>query len=261
MSVRVTVVGEGSKDLVLVHGWGFSGEVWRESLVNIDSDYRVHLVDIPGYAGSPYPEGGYHLSNLGAGINSAVPGGAVWLGWSLGGMVAMQVAVDFPTAISGLCLVSASPRFIVDEGWPNALLPHIIDGFAQGMKIDLARSLSRFISLVASGGNGQRKTIRRLNKLFLSSGMPDERALYAGLKLLRDSDLRNQLAKILCPVLAIYSDYDALIPIKTATVLEKCCPSWQVRTLSESGHAPFSSQPQQFWHLVHTFADGVLKHV
>ncbi len=261
MSTRVTVVGEGSKDLVLVHGWGFCGEIWRESLVNIGPDYRVHLVDMPGYAGSPYPGSDHHLSGLGAGITTAVPGGAVWLGWSLGGMVAMQAAVDSPGAIAGLCLVGTSPRFVVDKGWPNALLPNVLDEFSKVLNIDLVKALSRFAALVALGGSSQRKTNRRLHNFLLSNRIPDERTLSDGLNLLRDSDLRKQLPKIRCPVLAIYSERDALIPVETASVLERCCPSWRVRTLLESGHAPFISQPQQFWHLVHTFADGVLKRV
>ena len=45
-------IGEGDRDLVLLHGWGLNAEVWHCMIERLTPHFRLHLVDLPGYGRS-----------------------------------------------------------------------------------------------------------------------------------------------------------------------------------------------------------------
>ncbi len=45
-------IGEGERDLVLLHGWGLNAEVWSCIQARLTPHFRLHLVDLPGYGRS-----------------------------------------------------------------------------------------------------------------------------------------------------------------------------------------------------------------
>lgn len=45
-------IGEGERDLVLLHGWGLNAEVWSCIQARLAPHFRLHLVDLPGYGRS-----------------------------------------------------------------------------------------------------------------------------------------------------------------------------------------------------------------
>ena len=84
-------IGEGDCHLVLLHGWGLNAQVWDCITPQLASHFTLHLVDLPGYGRS----GGFGAMSLEAmaqRVLEQAPPQAVWLGWSLGGLVASQVA-------------------------------------------------------------------------------------------------------------------------------------------------------------------------
>src|SRR5690606_40237197 len=46
---------------------------------------------------------------------------AIWLGWSLGGLVALHAALDRPAQVRGLAMLCATPRFVAAPDWPHAM--------------------------------------------------------------------------------------------------------------------------------------------
>ncbi|MDU6108671.1 MAG: alpha/beta fold hydrolase [Klebsiella pneumoniae] len=80
--------------LVLLHGWGLNAQVWDCITPQLASHFTLHLVDLPGYGRS----GGFGAMSLEAmaqRVLEQAPPQAVWLGWSLGGLVASQVVERF----------------------------------------------------------------------------------------------------------------------------------------------------------------------
>lgn len=76
--------GEGDRDLVLLHGWGLNAEVWRCILPRLSAQFRVHLVDLPGY-GRSQGFGALTLAQMSDLVIRQAPEKAIWLGWSMGG--------------------------------------------------------------------------------------------------------------------------------------------------------------------------------
>jgi pimeloyl-[acyl-carrier protein] methyl ester esterase len=104
----INTLGNG-QDIVLLHGWGVNSAVF-EPLKQALSEYRVHYVDLPGFGNSDPIEGDIH--DWVAALATQLPDNAIWLGWSLGGLVATQVALTFPTKIKALITVASSPCFM-----------------------------------------------------------------------------------------------------------------------------------------------------
>lgn len=106
--------GEGPS-LLLVHGFMGSGESWVPLVERLPETWRIVAVDLPGHGGSPPgeagPEPGYAIPAvarlLGQLQDRLLPGPAWWLGYSMGGRIALSASVQgVPQA--GLLLESAS---------------------------------------------------------------------------------------------------------------------------------------------------------
>ncbi|MBP9131466.1 MAG: alpha/beta fold hydrolase, partial [Steroidobacteraceae bacterium] len=93
--LHVEIRGTGP-DLVLLHGWALHGGMWGPWLDELGRRARLHLIDLPGHGRSAWPAGASTLRDLARAVSPHVPNGAAVLGWSLGGMVALELARSRP---------------------------------------------------------------------------------------------------------------------------------------------------------------------
>ncbi|HKJ77485.1 MAG TPA: pimeloyl-ACP methyl ester esterase BioH, partial [Gammaproteobacteria bacterium] len=244
VSVHVDTRGAGP-DLVLVHGWGLHGGVWDTVAARLAERCRLHIVDLPGFGASPLPEGPYTLEALAAAVAEAVPAGADWLGWSLGGMVALA-AVGDGADLRRLVTVGTSPRFVAGPDWPHAVDPAVLDGFAAELEDDFEGTLQRFLALQTRGAEDGRATLRRLREALTARGAPRAEALAGGLAILREADLRPALPALGRPVLLVQGERDTLVPTAAAEAAADLLPDARLQILAGAGHAPFLSHPEAF---------------
>lgn len=245
-------VGEGSQDLVLLHGWGLNAEVWRSLVVRVASNFRLHLVDLPGYGRSQ----GFTAMDLQAMADCVwqlAPEGAICLGWSLGGLVASRIALDHPQQIKGLITVASSPSFQArDHVWPG-IKSEVLLGFEKQLATDFQRTVERFLALQTLGTESARNDARLLKSVVLEQPMPKVDILNAGLEILRVVDLRQELKDLTVPFLRIYGYLDGLVPRKVATILDEMYPNSPSVVMRNSAHAPFISHPDEFCEYVLDF--------
>jgi len=132
-ALHIQTIGEGP-DLVMLHGWGMHAGVWQTIRARLASKFRVHTVDLPGHGQSRDGNVATTLDSWAQQVAETViprlSGPACWLGWSLGGMVALQVADNYPSQIKRLVLVATSLRFCQADDWPDAVIPSVLKGFA-----------------------------------------------------------------------------------------------------------------------------------
>ncbi len=135
-------------DLVLLHGWGMNATVWDGLPADLGAGLTQHRIELPGHGDSPFPP------QLGPGTGAlwrwadaclaAAPARAVWLGWSLGGLVALAAALRAPKRVRALIMVTATPRFLRAVDWTPAVAEATLDQFQAGLLADPAGTLSRF---------------------------------------------------------------------------------------------------------------------
>lgn len=242
MHLHHEVTGQGP-DLVLLHGWGLHGGIWSTVLARLADAYRVHVVDLPGHGRSP--GGPWDLEVLAEELLDAMPAASTWLGWSLGGLVALAAA-SRSDRLAHLILVAATPRFVSAPDWPCGIAPEVLAEFATALERDYGSTITRFLSLQAGDGPEQRSILRRLRAEATRYGEPDRAALRSGLAALRHTDLRDALAHVGCPATVIQGGHDRLVPSDAATRLARMLPRASAHVLASAGHAPFLSAPETF---------------
>ncbi|WP_336289998.1 pimeloyl-ACP methyl ester esterase BioH [Aeromonas dhakensis] len=252
MSVSVERFGQGP-DLVLLHGWGMNGAVWHGIVPALAARYRVHLVDLPGFGNSPLAgEVEYSLPWLAEQVAAILPERCHLLGWSLGGLVASQLALNYPERLHSLITVASSPCFMARDEWPG-IAPKVLTGFNQMLAGDFKQTIERFLAIQAMGSEHARDDIRQLRHWLAERPAPQLAALEAGLDLLADVDLRDELVQLNLPWLRVYGRLDSLVPKASIPLLDERYPASRSVVLEKASHAPFISHPQQFIEIIEHF--------
>ncbi|MEW8015024.1 MAG: pimeloyl-ACP methyl ester esterase BioH [Candidatus Sedimenticola endophacoides] len=244
MRLHAEVRGRGT-DLLLLHGWGMNAAVWTPLLAPLAAHFRLTLIELPGHGASGYDPTAVTLDDWAGAVLEAAPRRAAWLGWSLGGQIALRAALLEPARVERLLLVAANPSFVRRDDWPHAMDGATLEQFAAALLEQPRQTLERFLSLQVRGDEAARETLRLLRQEIARRPAPDPRALERGLALLRDVDLRAQLARIACPMLWLLGERDSLVPAALDAELERRVPAARRMILPGCAHAPFLSHPEQ----------------
>ena len=180
---------EAMPDLFLIHGWGLGNLAWSDALPALQQRFKLHPLALPGYGDShsgPYPT----FAETAVALADAIPAGAYVCGWSLGALLALQIAAQSPQRLAGLILVGATPSFTQRADWQLAQTSALLDTFRAAIEQDATATLQRFVALL-NQGDAQARTIgRALCRRLQSAPLADTNTLLAGLDWLRDVDLR-----------------------------------------------------------------------
>ena len=228
-------------DLVLLHGWGMNSAVWEDLPPVLHGRLAPYPIDLPGHGGAPFDASRCRLTDWADDCLARAPEQAVWLGWSLGGMVALQAALQAPKRVSALILMTATPRFAQAVDWRAAVAEETLAEFSEGLINDTAATLERFLGLQVRGGADARATLRKLRADLSQRPAPDPEALRAGIEILREDDLRGPLPDIAAPTLWLFGERDTLVPAALAERVALLMPQAQIRIIAGAAHAPFLS--------------------
>jgi pimeloyl-[acyl-carrier protein] methyl ester esterase len=237
--------------LVLLHGWGMNNGVWSTLLPELEARYTPIPIALPGHDGQPLDGTEATLSAWAAEVLAKAPQQAIWLGWSLGGMVACQAALDAPERVGSLICVAASPRFVRDPEWPSAMDPQVLEGFAQALAKDHQASLNRFLALQVRGDEDARDRLRQLKRSLQNHAPATPEALRDGLRLLAEGDLRPRLPTLQVPSLWLFGERDTLVPKGAAEQVQDLLSDRRCKVMPRAAHAPFLSHPQRFLDQLH----------
>lgn len=249
--------GEGNVDLVLLHGWGLNAEVWSNITARLSPHFRLHQVDLPGF-GRSQGYGALTLEEMAQQLVPLLPERAILLGWSLGGLVASQLALSVPERVRGLITVASSPCFTARQSWPG-IKPETLQGFQQQLSNDFQRTVERFLALQTLGTESARQDARALKEVVLSQPMPSVAVLEGGLEILRQADLRDALDHLALPFLRIYGWLDGLVPRRVAQMLDERWPESESVVIEKAAHAPFISHPALFCQHILSFSADLTK--
>lgn len=245
--VYVETLGEGP-DLVLLHGWAMHSGIWSSVRSHLAQYFRLHLIDLPGHGVSPTPRivGSDTLKNMSEMVMESLPERSIVCGWSLGGQLAMQLALDIPERIKKLILVSTTPSFVQREDWVWAMEAATLKLFIRNLKRDYISTLNRFFTLQVSGDENTLVLLRQLRKNILRKGIPEEAGLQMGMQILLTTDMRERIKSISQPVSLLHGESDAIVHPNAARWLHENLQNSKLVMLPNCGHIPFLSHTDQF---------------
>ena len=242
-------------ELVLLHGWGSSREIWRPLLAHLRPWANITLLDLPGC--SPGLDTGrqWELAGLLEAILAVAPRQAVYIGWSLGGQLALELATRHVERVAAVVTLCSNPRFVAQRRWPG-MDAAAFASFSASYQSDPVATLQRFGSLQARGARQPRTLLRQLHGRGRGTPGPE---LEAGLALLQRLDQRAQLAQLQQPQLHLLAANDGLVPAALEPALVGLLPAGaaaRVHVLPGASHLALLDCADRLAREIHDFLAG-----
>lgn len=243
--------------LTLIHGWGADNGVWLDwASTELAPHFNIVLIELPGFGQSPHFEALEQTEIAEAWLMSllkALPEKTHLLGWSLGGLLAQKLALQYPDRIQSLVCLASTPRFVQNDGWRWAVNPPLLADFIKALGIEYGSVLKQFWRLQLQGSDNARPLMKKLSAHMSQRALPHYSGLLQGLYLLRDLDNRSQLPNLKQPTLWLLGEHDPLIPqdlIKDLLLLQ---PHAKIQVIKGAAHMPFFSHPEETAHAIINF--------
>jgi pimeloyl-ACP methyl ester carboxylesterase len=264
--------GTGSPPVVFIHGLGSAGYLeWRFTLPALARAHRVFAPDLPGFGRSEKPVSDYGISLFARVVEEYVRRRrlkAVLVGASMGGRVALEVALRRPEMVRKLVLVNSlgvvRPRF--KPFYPLMLVPRVGEGMLSLIREALHRLPPDQVRRYAQRYMGVYGDIHRVMDDSYLSGLREMHAAdgysHAYVSTVRAlarpesyeaTPLMSRLGSTSLPVLLIWGARDRLLPLARAREAHGLLPSARLEVIEEAGHSPQAERPEQFNHILEDF--------
>jgi pimeloyl-[acyl-carrier protein] methyl ester esterase len=247
MAERFKIASQGKGlPLVFIHGWGLNSAIWQPCIDQLQDDFEVITIDLPGYAtNKSFTLAQYSLEALADIVRQAVGKPAVFLGWSLGGLVASKMAIKYPDQVLGLVTIASSPQFVERDNWPG-IKEDVLSLFHHQLAQDTVKTISNFLKIQAMGSPHIRQDIKKIRDLVMQYKLPSQQVLDDSLRLLETSNLSGELSHVSLPFLRLYGKLDGLVPKKVIPLIDNIVPNSQGYVFKQASHAPFISHQTEF---------------
>lgn len=216
--------------LVLVHGAGGSHLDWPPQLRRSEHAHTIAL-DLPGHGraeGDGYETTRDYADAVVAVLNALAIPSAIFIGHSMGGAIAQQIAINTPDRVAGLILIATGSKLPVDPSLPERII----------------NTTQQTISWIIDNAWNENAPadLKRLGRERMQSMSPA--VLQADYRACKTFDVRDQIDQITVPALVIGSDADRMVPLKFSQTLSERIPRATLVTVADTGHMIPLEQPQ-----------------
>lgn len=256
VTARAVPAGSGPA-LVLLHGFTGTGAVWAPLHEALGHGRRLVFVDLPGHGAAPPPPAAATLHDVADAVVSAVAAVGVnradWLGYSLGGRVALHVVLRHPACVARLVLESASPG--IADPRARAARADDDDALADAIARDgLAAFVERWTAQPLFAAQARLPAaVREAERLRRLAQAPE--GLAAALRVTsvgRQAHLLDRLGAVTCPVLLVAGADDATYRAHAAAMAARL-PWARTAIVPSAGHTPHLENPAAFHAAVAAF--------
>ena len=235
------VGAENAPFLVLLGSLGTNRQVWDGQVPLFSNWFRVVSVEHPGHDGGRAPKGPYTVEMLGQRVLGLIDflglGRAAIAGLSLGGLVAMWLAVEHPERVERLAVAGSAPQFSPPAMWQARAEQVRAEGTAPLVEAALARWFTP--GFVGSHPD----VISRYRAMFLGV---DPEGYASCCDALAEGDITGQLGRITAPTLVLTGAKDPVVPPASAAATMQAIEGSSLSVLAGAAHLANVEQPDAF---------------
>lgn len=239
--------GSGGRGLIILHSLGTDRRMWQSQMADFSSMRRVIAIELPGHGGSVARPGEYSLDELGTDVlaiaSEAGLAGFDVCGISLGGLIALWLAINAPDRVLSLVVSNTAARIGSRQFWSERIQAVSERGMA-GVR---AQVVPRF--LTSDFPERDPETYARVESMFLSV---DPTGYIGCCAALREADLSGEVRAITCPTLVIGGDHDLATPWAQAEELHRSIAGSRLEVVPGAAHLANLDRPHVFTDLVVT---------
>ncbi|MBC8072212.1 MAG: alpha/beta fold hydrolase [Deltaproteobacteria bacterium] len=247
--------GGRGETVVLLHGFGDSKDSFVDAVHPLLAHHRVVMPDLPGFGEATYdPSFDHRLAHLAAILGRFIAGlGAErvhLVGNSLGGALALRLAIDHPERFASLALIDAAG---VEQPTPSPL-QRKLDAGENPFVLGALEEYDAWIAFVMQRVPPMPWGVRRhLARAFLARA-PIHAKVMDDLLRHEDDELTGELDRVRTPTLILWGSEDRLIDVSSAHVMQQRIPGAKLVVLHGVGHCPQYELPDRTGELLDAFA-------
>ncbi|MFN2451428.1 MAG: alpha/beta fold hydrolase [Candidatus Dormibacteria bacterium] len=254
--LAVSVRGAGPP-LLMIPGLGSSRRVYAPILPLLSERLRTIVYEPRGIGDSDITDGPYTMAQLAGDAVSVLDAArverAAVFGASMGGMVAMHVALDHPARVARLIVAAAGPGGtygVRAEDWATRAL--------LGKGARTPAEAYRTACTVLYSERFQREHPDVIDGEVTRRGAHPvrARAFTAQFEAVRGHDVGARLGALAVPALVVHGGLDVVNPVRNGEILADAIPGARLEVLPEAGHLFFHEEPERSARLLGDFACG-----
>jgi len=245
VSLRYDRAGAGPA-VLLIHAWTFNRTVWERQVLALRDRHTVVTVDLRGHGESSHPRTGYTVPAMAADLEHLVRALAVprvaLVGWSFGGLVALELTRRLGERVSALGLVCTTPGGLSDPENPLARPPAEAAATRAQIESDFRGFVRDFAPRLFKAGGASPFVAWAVAQMQRTPPQAAVACFDASLA----ADLRPALGTIRVPTTVFHGRHDALLPLAAGEDLARQIPGATLAVFEESGHAPLLEESGAF---------------
>jgi len=254
----IDTTSSSQKTAILIHGLSEARHVWSRQQAFLEQSMRVIAYDVRGFGTSPVGAANGTVAQMADDLGqilSAQSTGPAWLiGFSMGGVIALRFALDFPTLTSGLILIASSctvgqagQEFFRDR------MAQVSSGGLEALAAINEHDAQGCFSL------GDEKLIAEYQELRIGAVKDVEGYLNAGRAMARlaEEPIVQDLNRIDCPTLVIAGETDPYCPPRASEKISETIPGSRLEIVPQAGHCLHWEAGDATNKLIHDF---LIKH-
>lgn len=253
LSYTDTGTGNDTKGiLVFLHGLMMSKEVWDFQVNYFSDKYRTIAIDLAGFGQSSHAAARNSYAEHAQDVHELLQRNRITrahlVGWSMGACVAINFAELFPSALSTLTLVNASPKVVRVTDFPWSVESDMLIAMMGDLESNPGFMAEKFVGQILSGCTD--KALHKKILTIVNNTKPE--VAMSHIRLAIQCDLRVMLSNIQAPTLLINGELDIFSPALANEYMVRQIKKAEWIEIPETGHAPFLTEQVTFnTHLEH----------
>ena len=229
---------EDTPAIVFINSLATDFRIWRDVIVQLAGKFPMLTYDKRGHGLSDIGQSPYriddHVNDLIALMDSLKISNAVICGLSVGGLIAMRLSTVRPDLVSSLVLCDTAPKIGSEPMWEERMEIARRDGMAGLLKANMERWFTRNFHTHHTA------ELDGYSNMFLRVPLEGYLGTAAAI---RDTDLREDAAKIDLPVICLVGEEDGSTPPELVLEMANMIPGADFKLIKGAGHIPCVEQP------------------